>query len=119
MRRATRDSESVNPNQGETAPESRRYARKAFNHPLEFELTDGRRRPGVCTNISLGGLHVDTAEPAPFDASVIIFVQLPGIEGITALPGIVRWTRPDSMGVQLGLLGARVTNAIVRLLTES
>src|SRR6266511_5732992 len=109
MRRATRDSESWSPNPGKAPPESRRYARKSFNHPLEFELTDGRRCPGVCRNISLGGLHVDTTEPAPFDASVIIFVQLPGIEDISALPGIVRWARPDSINVQLGLLGARVT----------
>ena len=110
------------PGSGSTAedalPESRRYARKRIDQPIEFALTDGARRSGICRNISLGGMHVDAVEPAPFGSTMIIFMQLPGIEGTTALPGIVRWTQPGGMGVQLGLFGARVTHALIQILTE-
>jgi len=119
MKQATPDSESLDPKAEGPPPESRRNARRQVNQPIEFALADGERRPGICRNISLGGLHVDAAEPARFGTGVTIFIDLPGIEGTTALPGIVRWTQPGCMGVQLGLFGARVTHAIIRVLTDS
>jgi hypothetical protein len=99
-------------------PESRRYARRQIDQPVEFALAGGERQPGVCRNISLGGLHVDAGEPAPFGASVTIFIDLPGLEETATLPGVVRWTQSGAMGVQLGLFGAQVTHAIIRLLSE-
>ena len=36
----------------------------------------------------------------------------------SALPGIVRWVKPGSMGIQFGLLGARETYAITELLAK-
>jgi hypothetical protein len=50
---------------------------------------------------------------------VTIILRLPGTEGITEVPGVVRWTQNDSMGVQLGLIGVNVTHAIIRILTDS
>ena len=38
--------------------------------------------------------------------------------GLDQIPGVVRWTRPDGMGVQFGLLGARETHAITELTKE-
>jgi type IV pilus assembly protein PilZ len=38
---------------------------------------------------------------------------------VSALPGIVRWVKPGSMGVQFGLLGARETYAITEMLADS
>jgi hypothetical protein len=104
---------------GRPTQEGRRNVRRQTSYPVEFALTDGTRRSGVCRDISLGGAHIEAAEPAPFGASVIIFMQLRGIEGTTALPGIVRWTKRGSMGVQLGLFGARVTHAIIRMLADA
>ena len=106
---------------GQEAPnappeESRRYVRGQTNQPVWFAVDDGPKRSGTCRNISLEGALVDTPGPAPFGASVTLFIQLPGIEGTTTLSGVVRWVRPDSMGIQLGLYGARVTHAIIRIL---
>jgi hypothetical protein len=35
------------------------------------------------------------------------------------LPGIVRWTKQDGMGVQFRLLGARETHAITEIMRTS
>jgi hypothetical protein len=119
MKLATPDGKSANPTAEDPSPESRRYARRPIGLPVELTLTDGERRSGICRDISLGGLHIDVAEPAPLCASVTILIELTGIEGITALPGIVRWSTADSMGVQLGLFSTQVTHAIIRILADS
>jgi len=119
MKLATPDGKSANPTVEDPSPGSRRYARRPIGLPVQFALTDGERRSGVCRDISLGGLHIDAAEPAPLRASVTISIELPGIEGVTALPGIVRWSKADSMGVELGLFSTQVTHAIIRILAES
>jgi type IV pilus assembly protein PilZ len=87
--------------------------------PVEFALPSGERRTGICRNISLGGMHIDAAQPADFGTTLDIFINLPEIEDVVSLTGVVRWIEPGGMGVQLGLFGARVTHAIIRLLTES
>jgi hypothetical protein len=118
MKPAGRADQAFDP-QGEDPPqESRRHARRRISVPIEFALGDKERRAGICRDIGLGGMHVDTAEPAPFGSSVIIFVRLPGMENEAALPGIVRWTGPGCMGIQLGSYGARVTHAIIRILSD-
>src|SRR5258708_10410309 len=117
MTRARRDSVSFGAKAEDRPSESRRSARTRIDQPVEFALADDDRRPGICRNISLGGLHVDTTDPAPFGASITIFIHLPGIEGMTALPGVVRWTQPNRMRGQLGLFRARFTNASIPVLT--
>jgi len=94
----------------------RLHFRKGVNLAIEFTLGGTPRRSGVCKNLGLGGLQIETSEPAPFGSRVIVFIELEGIEGETELPGIVRWTRPNRIGVQLDLYGARVTYALLRML---
>jgi type IV pilus assembly protein PilZ len=60
-------------------------------------------------------MFVETGSPAAFGASVRIRVQLPGSQERFELPGVVRWVRPDGMGVQFGLLGARETHVITEI----
>jgi hypothetical protein len=119
MKPARPASESPGPNSGDRPPESRRYARKQIDQPVEFAVDGGERLAGICRNISLGGLHIDAAEPAPFGASITIFIELPGLDETASLPGVVRWTVPGGMGVQLGLFGAQVTHALIRLVSDS
>ena len=45
--------------------EQRRHFRKPIELPIEFNVADGPRKPGVCRDFSLGGMHIDTAETAP------------------------------------------------------
>ena len=99
--------------------EQRRHFRKQVTFDVEFNVANGPRQPGLCRDFSLGGVHVDTTTPAPFGANVTIYLRLKGASSESSLPGIVRWVKPGSMGVQFGLLGARETYAITEMLAES
>jgi hypothetical protein len=95
---------------------NRQSLRKLTSFPVVFSLQDGVRRSGICSNISLGGLRIDTPEPAPFGCELTISLDLGRTDCATTVCGIVRWTIPGSMGVQLGLLGARETYTLLRML---
>jgi hypothetical protein len=95
---------------------SRQHLRKPASFPVIFTLPDGSRRAGICSNISLGGLRIETPEPGAFAAWVTIALDLGGPAAPITVPGIVRWTTPGSMGIQLRLLGARETYVILRIL---
>jgi type IV pilus assembly protein PilZ len=98
--------------------EQRRHFRKSVDFAVEFGVAAGARQPGVCRDFSLGGMHVQTTQPAPFGANVTVYVQLKGTQSVSALPGIVRWIKEDEMGIQFGLLGARETYALTEMLAE-
>ena len=96
--------------------ELRRYQRAPIDVTLEFTLKGGNERlAGRATDISLGGMFVLTSQPPAFGAEVVIHVVVPGQKSTFSLPGVVRWCRPDGMGVQFGNLGARETHAITEL----
>jgi Tfp pilus assembly protein PilZ len=71
---------------------------------------------GVAKDISVGGMFVECPEVLPFGTELVVVGQLPGAPGALRLPGVVRWAKPGGLGVQFGLLGARETHAIARLL---
>lgn len=99
--------------------EKRSYYRKEVECEVEFSVEgEAVRTPGICRNLSLGGAHIETETPAPFGARVTVHLSLEGL-GPKGLPGIVRWVKPNKMGVQFGLLGARETYAITRALAEN
>jgi type IV pilus assembly protein PilZ len=96
--------------------ELRRYERTPIDVPLEFSSRDGAdRTTGRATDISLGGMFIETSAPAPFGGEIVVHVHLPGQPRPLAIPGVVRWARPKGMGVQFKLLGARETHAITAL----
>ncbi len=96
--------------------EQRRHARAPINAPLSFSVK-GKSEPaaGLGRDISFGGMFIETGNPAPFGAEVIVHVELPGSTEILALPGVVRWVRGGGMGVQFGLLGAVETHVITEI----
>lgn len=96
--------------------EQRRYARSPLDCPLSFSVK-GRSGAvaGVARDISVGGMFVETDEPAAFGAEVIVHIRLPGATEDAALPGVVRWVRGNGMGVQFGLLGAIETHLITEI----
>jgi type IV pilus assembly protein PilZ len=63
-------------------------------------------------------MFVITSDTAPFGADVKVRIHLPRARGELVLPGVVRWTNPDGLGIQFGLLGARETYAISELLRK-
>jgi type IV pilus assembly protein PilZ len=99
-----------------TVQELRRHHRAPLDVTVEFvgkgsvERTAGRAR-----DISLGGMFIETPSPLPFSSELVVHLTLPTQKGPFALPGVVRWTRADGMGVQFGLIGARETHAITEL----
>jgi type IV pilus assembly protein PilZ len=97
--------------------ELRRYQRSPVDLPVEFAAKGSPQRfAGRATDLSLGGMFVETDQPLAFGAELIVHTHLPGLKAPVALPAVVRWTRSgDGMGLQFGLLGARETHAITEL----
>ncbi len=85
---------------------------------LPVECTDtasGDRVAGRVTDISLGGLRMETPAQLAFGAAVVVHIHLPGAADALAIDAVVRWTRPGAVGVQFGSLGVRETHLITEL----
>jgi hypothetical protein len=96
--------------------EQRRWERRPAGFVVEFASAGGTRTAGLCRDLSVGGMRIQSQTLAPFGAEVTVYVELPGARGALALPGIVRWTKNGEMGVQFAMLGARETHAIAQAL---
>jgi type IV pilus assembly protein PilZ len=100
--------------------ENRKHPRKPHDTAVTFEVEGAPRAQGECRDISLGGMFILAASPPPYGAKVRVFFTLPDLkEGIgieVAVDSIVRWTKPEGMGVQFGVMGARETHALTTLL---
>lgn len=90
-------------------------------HPrveLEIEVSclrkEGGAVGGVTNNVSMGGMFVQTGEILPFGTEITIELTLTGVA--LQLPGVVRWAKPGGFGVQFGLLGAKETHTIAKML---
>jgi type IV pilus assembly protein PilZ len=99
--------------------EKRRHARAAIHLPILFALKGGSEyAEGMGTDVSIGGMFIETAISAPFGAEIVILAKLQMPTGgwkDFQLPAVVRWVRTGGMGVQFGLLGAHETHAITEL----
>lgn len=96
--------------------ELRRFQRTPIDLEVEFETKgSNERRIGRATDVSLGGMFVRVASPPAFSTEVVLYFRVRGHRGLQAIPGVVRWTGNDGMGVQFGLLGARETFALTEL----
>jgi Tfp pilus assembly protein PilZ len=95
----------------------RSHPRVSFDGPVEFVAKGSSQRvAGRCKDVSLGGMYVQTSQPLPFGAELVVYITLPGQKGRLAMPAVVRWTRSgEGMGLQFKLIGARETHAITEL----
>jgi Tfp pilus assembly protein PilZ len=94
-------------------PIQRRHPRSPVRSPVEFTLGDPKNITfGFMTDLSQGGAFVQTAFPASPGRVVFLRVWWPGDPEERTLPGVVRWTRADGMGVQFAKLGLRETTAV-------
>lgn len=97
--------------------EKRLHPRKTLQHPVTLELgAGGTRTPGICRDASLGGMFIETAVAAHFGAELKIHVTLPGMKEESTILAVVRWMKPDGVGVQFGVMGARATHALIQLI---
>lgn len=96
--------------------EQRRHARAPIAASLVFFVKgETAERNGTGRDISVGGMSVETTNPAPFGAEVVVHSQLPGSTEVLTMPAIVRWVRDGRMGLQFGLLGAKETHVITEI----
>ena len=93
----------------------RQHPRKVLNFTVGYQLDGGPRMEAICRDISLGGMYIEAAASAPFGASLNVYLPLPGMHD-AAIRATVRWTKPDGMGLQFGVMGARETHALTKLL---
>lgn len=96
--------------------EKRVYVRAPVSLDISCEDQLGNTFVGTTQDISMGGMCIEaTASPA-FGAKVTVHCHLPGAAAPTTFPGIVRWAKPDGFGVQFGLLGAKETHLLAKLM---
>ena len=93
----------------------RSFARVPLGRSVEF-WTDSDNfllgAEGTVKDISLGGAFIETDIPCRFGERILVRLTLARGKREMALPGIVRWTGRDGIGVQFGRLGARDTHEI-------
>lgn len=96
--------------------EKRAHGRTPLSTFVACSTESGATVAGTSKDISLGGMFIYASEQPAFGTKLIVSALLPGIAGECKLPAIVRWTNKDGFGVQFGLLGARETHAIAKLI---
>jgi type IV pilus assembly protein PilZ len=94
----------------------RQHPRKSIEAEVGFEVSGGRRVEARCRDLSLGGMFIETPAPLPYGTPVRVHLRLPDLGGEAAIEAIVRWAKPDGMGVQFGAMGARETHGLALLL---
>lgn len=101
-------------------PELRRHQRAPIDVAVEFVAKGGSERTaGRARDISVGGMFIETAASVRFSSELVVHITLPGQKAPFVLPGVVRWSGKDGMGIQFGLIGARETHAITELTKAS
>lgn len=96
--------------------ELRRFTRSPVDVPATLTYKGASQGfAGRAKDISVGGMFIETAHIVAFGSEVTIRLHLPGGKDELVLPGVVRWTRSDGMGIQFRLLGAKETHAITEV----
>ncbi len=79
---------------------------------------DGSVIECVTKNISLGGMYLITDNDLPYGTPVELDLYLPALKEEVTIQAVVRWVKPDGMGVQFGSLRAREVWAFNQLFRE-
>lgn len=97
-----------------TVREKRQHHRAALDVPVSVRGTAGGSWSARSQDVSIGGMFLSAVEAPGIGLEVKLEFELPGL-GSVELPAFVRWTKDGGFGVQFGLLGARETHAIGKL----
>jgi Tfp pilus assembly protein PilZ len=99
--------------------ENRQHPRKPIQLPVGFQIGGGDIVEAWCTDISLGGMYVETDTPAAYGAQLVVYIELPGMKEDAALGATVRWVKKgQGMGLQFGMMGARETHGILTVVSQ-
>jgi hypothetical protein len=97
-------------------PEKRIYPRVRVMIPVCCTAAGFRAVSGLATDVSLGGVCVQSEEAFPFGTKITVVTRFPGVPYESRLPGSVRWTRSGCFGVQFGSLRGRDASCIADLM---
>jgi PilZ domain len=92
-----------------------RQHQRAPIHLVVRVVHEGHEFTAVGRDISIGGVFVATDSKVPFGARVTLHIDAQGSLPPLTLPAVCRWSSPDGIGMQFGLIGARETHAITEL----
>jgi hypothetical protein len=106
----------IGPNFEEKVQEKRSHARAPTNVEVTCRTGAGDLISGIARDISIGGMFIESEEVPVFGTQLTIECQLPGASQLSQLPAVVRWSNVGGFGIQFGLLGARETHLITKLL---
>lgn len=96
--------------------DKRQHPRQTIEADVTFQIAGAARISARCRDVSLGGMFIETPTPPPYGTPVRVFMWLPGHRGEVTIEATVRWAKPDGMGVQFGVMGARETHGLTELL---
>jgi hypothetical protein len=96
--------------------DKRQHRRVVLDVNVLCQLEATEPFPAVAKDISLGGMSLASEVRPEVGAAVTLEAQLPGQTKAIQFPAFVRWVTSDGFGVQFGLLGAKATHAITRLI---
>lgn len=90
-----------------------------YDRRVEVEIVSGStRQTAVTKNISLGGMYIETLEPLPMLAKVVVRFRVPTQNELVEVAGQVRWLEPGSalcgVGIRFDGLRAREVWALNR-----
>ena len=89
--------------------EMRVYNRFEVRLPVVWGLSGRTEVEGETRNISLGGMFIATATPAPFKTVIELRFRLPALREDTKVEAHVRWVTEEGIGVQfIGLRAIEV-----------
>jgi hypothetical protein len=98
--------------------EKRSHQRVPINATFTCEPKSGASFQARGTDVSVGGMYLESATSPAFGTELTIVGTVPGAKKELRLPAVVRWTKPGGFGVQFGLLGALETHVLSELMKE-
>lgn len=98
--------------------EKRQHQRAVLRVPVTVLGPGGESWIATSEDLSIGGMFLSAESSPAIGLEVDLAFELPHL-GAVRLPAFVRWTKHQGYGVQFGLLGARETHAIGKLVRGS
>jgi len=95
--------------------EKRQNRRVVIDIEVTCKPEGGEPYTAIAHDVSFGGIFILSARTPEFGAAIDIEAQFPGQTKPLTFPAFVRWVNSEGFGVQFGLLGAKATHAITRL----
>jgi type IV pilus assembly protein PilZ len=100
-------------------PEKRQHPRRIVEAEVAIQVAGGPRTEARCHDLSLGGMFIDAQSALPYGTKLRIFMKLPDMTTEASFEATVRWSSPEGMGVQFGVMGAREAHGITILITRA